>query len=271
MKNILIIGSSGFIGKNLKKKLKNRFNLTCPKSGNKFDIKNKKQLKKFLNKDIDIVINLSGQIINNEKKMFNTIVKGNENIIDIIQELKKDIIVFYFSTTLVYGFSAKVLNEDSKRNPFSKYALFKSIAEKKYINSKINFKILRIANVYNDSKVGIVKNIINNIIKNKIIIFTNLKTFRNYIHINDFVNIFYKIVQRKLKKNIYNIGHENKSLKSILIYLKKKFYKKIKYDDKKIKLEYLSSQKITKPKILSEIRYQPKIKLINFIIKKIKI
>ena len=66
---------------------------------------------------------------------------------------------------------------------------------------------MRIANVYNDSKVGIVKNIINNIIKNKIIIFTNLKTFRNYIHINDFVNIFYKIVQRKLKKNIYNIGH----------------------------------------------------------------
>ncbi|MDC0980589.1 NAD(P)-dependent oxidoreductase, partial [bacterium] len=159
MKNILIIGSSGFIGKNLKKKLKNRFNLICPKSGNKFDIKNKKQLKKFINKDIDIVINLSGQISNNEKKMFNIIVKGNENIIDIIQQLKKDIIVFYFSTTLVYGFSAKVLNEDSKKNPFSKYALFKSIAEKKYVNSKIKFKILRIANVYNDSKVGIVKNI----------------------------------------------------------------------------------------------------------------
>ena len=49
MKNILIIGSSGFIGKNLKKKLKNRFNLICPKSGNNIYIKNKKQLKNFIN------------------------------------------------------------------------------------------------------------------------------------------------------------------------------------------------------------------------------
>ena len=153
MKKVLIIGSYGFIGKYLKKKLKKKFNLICPKRGDNFDIKNKKQLKKIINQNISVIINLSGQIQKNKKQMYNTIVKGNKNIIEIVNELKKNIRVYYFSTTLVYGFSHKILDETSNVNPTSIYSKYKRLAEKNYINSKINYKILRVGNVYSKHKV----------------------------------------------------------------------------------------------------------------------
>ncbi len=269
MKKVLIIGSYGFIGKYLKKKLKKNFNLICPKRGVNFNIKNKKQLKKIINQNISVIINLSGQIQKNKKQMYDTIVKGNKNIVEIVKELKKNIRIYYFSTTLVYGYSPKILDETSNTNPISSYSKYKRIAENNYINSNINYKILRVANVYSKNKAGIINNIFNYFKKDKKILVTNLNVYRNYIHILDLVNIFSKIINKKLSKNIYNIGNENKSIRDIFYSLEKKINKKISFKNKKMKLKNLSSHKIKKSKLLKEINYQPKIDLLNYLLKNI--
>lgn len=269
MKNILIIGSTGFIGQHLKKKLGKNFNLIYPKRKDNFRIEKKIKLKKILNDNIDIVINLSGQISKNEKDMFRTIVIGNKNIIDISKKLKKDLIIFFMSSSLVYGFSKKILNENSKLKPISTYEKFKRLAEINYIKSNINYKILRVSNVYDGKKKGIVKNIITNFCLKKKLLVTNINTFRNYIHIDDFVNIFFKLIKKIPKKKIYNIGHENKSIKNLLKSLEKDLKIKSNYHDKKINLKYLSSQKIAKSKLLNEINYVPKINIENFLKKNI--
>ena len=102
-KTILLIGSSGYIGIKLKQALNKKFNLINTSRKKGFDISNSKSFKKYSNQNIDIIINLSGQRSNNIKSMKKIIVNGNKNIINFCK--KKNIWVYYFSTSLIYGFS----------------------------------------------------------------------------------------------------------------------------------------------------------------------
>ena len=80
--------------------------------------------------------------------------------------------VYFISTTLVYGFSNKLLNEQSKLAPSLNYSKFKKISELHYLKSNLNFKILRVANVYSSKKNGIIRNTLENYrILEKIIFF----------------------------------------------------------------------------------------------------
>ena len=269
MKTILFIGSRGFIGRKLKRKLKNKFKLICLNRKNGFNISRPNNFEKLIDKKIDIILNLSGQVSKKNSEMKKTIIDGNKNIIKFAKE-KKNIIVYFFSTSLVYGYSKKTLNEKSKTLPSSIYAKMKRAAEIQYLNSNINFKILRIASVYDENKGGIVKNIINGISQKKKIIITNKNVYRNYIHINDLIKIMIKILEKKLKKKIYNIGNENIMIKKIIYQIEKTFNKKIIYLNKKISLKKLSSQKIYSHFLLNEIKYTPRVNLISFIKKKLK-
>ena len=270
MKNILLIGSSGFIGKHLKKKLKSKYKIFITKKNSQFDIKNYKDLEKNFKDNIDIVINLSGQISNKKEEMYNTIVLGNKNIINIAKKMKKNVKIYFFSSTLIYGFSNKIVDDNFKTSTSSLYTKYKKIAEEEYIKSNINYKILRISNVYDELKEGIIKNILKSASSKKKLLLTNINSRRNYIHISDLTNIISKILSKKLKHKIYNIGNENFSIFSILKTLEIKLKKKTIYHDKKINLKYLCSHRIKKTKILKEINYKPKVGLIKFLLKKIK-
>ena len=100
MKKILIIGSAGNIGKKLKVALSNKYKLTTPKKSQTFNITDIHSLEKYFNEKLDIVINLSGQR-DTKLKMFNTIIKGNKNIIRLVSNMKKKsfghLYIFQFS------------------------------------------------------------------------------------------------------------------------------------------------------------------------------
>lgn len=265
-KKILIIGSKGYIGKKLKKILKIKYKLIAP-SKKKLDITNIYKLKNFINNNIHCIINLSGQISNNSKIMKKVIINGNRNLIKICN--KKKIKILFISTSLIYGYSNKNKNENSSTKPIDKYSKYKLKAEQDYIKSNTNYLILRLCNIYNGKKNGIVNNVTNSIIKNKKLIVTNSQVFRNYIYIDDLIKIIFKILNKKLKYNIYNIGFENIKLIELLDKLNKKFKIQIDYYDKKMKLNTIPSQKISYSKILDEINYKPKVKIQNYLIKKI--
>ena len=257
------------MGRKLQAQLKKKYKIIKPKKTTDFNISNYKQLQYQMSRDIDILINLSGQISSDAKNMHATIVKGNRNIISIAKNLKKDIKIYFLSSTLVYGFSRKLLDEKSKVSINSLYTKYKRMAELEYLKTNLDFIILRSSNIYDEKKNGIIKNIINQIKKNTNLILSNKHCYRNYIHLNDFIIILSKILEIKLKSKIYNIGYENFSINNILTKLEKKLKKKITYFDKKIKLNQLSSQRIRKTKILNEIKYNPKINLMNFLYNKV--
>ena len=265
-KTILLIGSSGYIGIKLKQALNKKFNLINTSRKKGFDISNSKSFKKYSNRNIDIIINLSGQRSNNIKSMKKTIVNGNKNIINFCK--KKNIWVYYFSTSLIYGFSNNKKRETSYKNPQDLYSKYKYLAEKEYLKSKINYKILRLCNIYNGKKIGIVRSIIDSIFKNKKLQITNSKSYRNYIYINDLINIICKIIKKNLKHSIYNIGFENIKIIEMIKLLNNKSKIKINYIDKNQNLKKIPSQKINIDKILREIKYKPKIKLRDYLLRK---
>ena len=92
MKKILLIGSTGYVGKKLKLRLSSKYSLICPNRKNLFDIKKKANLEKYFNEDIDYVINLSGQRNTKKNEMINVIEIGNNNILKIAQKIKKKLL-----------------------------------------------------------------------------------------------------------------------------------------------------------------------------------
>ncbi len=264
-KNILIIGSSGYLGKKLKNNLSKRYNLITPNK-KELNIIKLDKIKKYFKNNIDFVINLSGQISKNRKSMKNIIVNGNKNIIQVCKN--KKLKVFYLSTSLIYGFSNQKLKENSIKNPVDFYAKFKFRAEQSYLKSNINYIILRLCNIYNGKKNGIVKNMINSLKKNKPINLTNKNVYRNYIHIDDAVHVICKMLEKNLKHKVYNLGFENLKLISLIKYLEKKLKIKIKYFNRNLDLNKIPSQKICLKRIFNEIKYKPKHSIQNYLLKK---
>ena len=253
------------MGRKLKKALKKKYNLITPNK-KKIDITNTNKIKKYITVKVDFIINLSGQMSTNKKLMKNVIVNGNKNIIKFCKN--KKIIVYYLSTSLIYGFSKKNIKENSLKNPVNDYAKFKLIAEKKYLKSNINYIILRLCNIYNGKKNGIVKIITNSIKKNEKIYLTNKNVYRNYIHIDDAIHIICKMIEKKLKHKIYNLGFENIKLIELLNHVEKKLKIKINYFNKNLKLNKIPSQKVSLSRIFNEIKYKPKQGIKNYLLKK---
>ena len=123
------------------------------------------------------------------------------------------------------------------KKPGCKYSKLKLNAEKIYSMSNIKYKIFRLCNIYDSKKSGIIRNLINSTIQNKIFFTPNVDTYRNYLFIEDFVDLIYKTINKKLKFNVYNVGFENLKIISII----KSIDNKLKYKDKNINLrKYLS-------------------------------
>ncbi len=102
-KTILIIGSTGFIGLKLKKKLSKNYKLININKSIGLDITQNEIFNKFSNQKIDFILNLSGQNNLDYRIMKKTIINGNQNIINFCKNKKT--LVYYFSTSLVYGYS----------------------------------------------------------------------------------------------------------------------------------------------------------------------
>jgi len=263
-KTILIIGSSGFIGSKIKKKLSKNFRLLNVSKSSGFDISNANSFKKLSKLKIDYIFNLSGQKIYNYNVMKKTIIDGNKNIINFCKN--KKIIVYYFSTSLIYGYSNYEKREGSSKKPECKYSKLKYDAEKIYNISGINYKIFRLCNIYDNKKNGIIKNLINSTIKNKIFFTPNVDTYRNYLFVDDFVNLIYKSMYKKLKLDVYNVGFENIKIISIIKSIENKLKFEFKYEDKNINLRKIPSQKIHCRKILKELNFFPKITVTKYVV-----
>ena len=251
----MIIGSNGFVGKNLSGYLKKFFNIYTinrnPLIENlknvKCDIVKNNFLKSKIAKlpKFKYVINLSGQLENSRSKMYNNIFIGNKNIINCFKNEKTKLI--FFSTTLVYGHSADIKTIKSNPKPMSDYAKIKEKTEKLYKKKSNNFVIVRLANVYDDKlkKKGLIKNLIDAIKNNKIIKINKMNSIKNYIHASDMNKIIYLILSKNSTRYTINVVHENISNVKMINLFEKIFKKSIKFknlkkgfaDDPSIKLK----------------------------------
>ena len=266
-KRILIVGSSGFLGKIFSKEFNLSFSIlkTHIKGKKKIDLAHKKKLYKFIDKkNFYLVLNLAGGQHALKKKNFIT---ENLNLIKICNKNKVKII--FFSTSLVYSSSSKLSNEKSAIKSFNEYTKNKILLENLYKKLSLDYKIIRLSNVYDNdfSKSGIFYNIKKNIYLNKSIYFNDIDIVRNYIHTNDVVNLLKKLLfnYENIKEKIFNFGNENLSIFKILKLFEKIFKKKIDYKINKIK-KYDPSIKVNNSLAKKVLKYNNRFTLRNTII-----
>ena len=267
-----IFGSSGFIGSKLKERLIEKFGrkevfFVGRKYKNKtVDLGNKKifeDLPRFKYKNIYILAGKSDFIFSNriaEKNQVNKNIKIVKKIIKFCKNCKVER-VFFFSSSAIYSIKNKLpYRENQTINPNNSLGKSKYRSEKiiKKLFNKSNTKvvILRIFTVYGNNmrKTQFLHQAIKKFKSNKrILTFWNKDTLRNFIHIDDLLNIIVKLSKINTPKyTVYNIA-SNKSykIKTIVKYLNnfQKKKKKIVYKDNKNNLDHVVDISKIKKKI----------------------
>ncbi len=211
-KTILITGSTGFIGRNLIKKIP-KYNVPIEKNGRRIDLRNREKVLKL--KRADTVIHLAGKtpyskgLLKNEFFEHNFL--GTLNILEycVLKKVEKLI----FVSSYVYG-NPKYNPIDEKHiiQPHNPYAKSKSLAEElcKVYAQEFGIKIiiLRPFNLFgNLQKKGfLISNIMESIKNNKSILITNKKNKRDYLLIDDFIDVILNMIDFDCKFEIFNIG-----------------------------------------------------------------
>ena len=219
-KTILITGGTGFIGYHLAKALKKKFKIISLSSKRptdrrkiknviylKCDLFKKKLLFKSLdNIKVDYVINLAGYIDHsNKKQTLNSHYYGCKNLVDYFR-LKKNLELFLqIGSSLEYGKKNSPHHEKLKGNPNAVYGqsklkstnyIFKTA--KKY---KFKFIVLRLYQIYgpNQEINRLIPIVISSCLKNKKFKCSNGVQVRDFLYVDDLINLFKKILLSKKK------------------------------------------------------------------------
>ena len=231
-KKILLIGANGFLGKNIYNFFKTKYNIIKfnKVTSHRKDIRILKDLIyiKTKHRKFDFIINLSGQISHNSKKTKSENLIGIKNLIKIFDKNEK---IIFFSSSALNNIKKYQQIAPNKRN----YLNSKLKSENLIINSPHNYFIIRLGNVYNSnfSKRGLTKNLILHFMENKKITMNNLNEINNYIHINDFLLIFKKILKKNIKKKKFDLSTETYTNKELFKLFKAHFDREFKTTETK--------------------------------------
>ena len=225
MNRIIILGSTGFLGKALRQKLsdeklnvkymvhKKQKNL----QKNEFlgDILDKKSLLKIV-KDDDIIVNLVGQYGENLSNFFDINIKGGLNLIEIAK-IKKNIKIIFASSINVYGENCKSPSKETDvPNPKTSYGIGKYLTEQLYEKySKLygfDVTILRFSNLYGKhKKSGVISKLIKSNSKKPVYFTHNGNQQRDFLYVDDAVNGIIQVIKKQPRKfTIFNICSQNK-------------------------------------------------------------
>ena len=216
MKNILVTGAGGFIGRELVRVLKNAGNKVLELTSADVDIANPATLEKFNQTKLERIFHLAGRTFVpdawNEPADFQRVnVNGTINILELCR--KQKIPLTYISAYL-YGIPGSLpIKETDRIVPNNPYALSKFLAEsmcKFYAEYfEVPVTIIRPFNIYGVGQKShfLIPEIIAQIQANKPILLKDLAPRRDYLYLDDFVDGLVRTMSLSHGSHLYNIGY----------------------------------------------------------------
>ena len=258
MKSIIILGSSGFVGKSLNDFLnKKNYKVINISRSEKINLLNISKLQK----SDYIIYCIKDKNIKKSLKLFN-------HFKLLLKNYSKKTKILFFSSGAVYGPRYKIKKFDEKDNVSLKniqrysgykkiYAKEKILLEKEFVNlSKQGFSvsIVRGFTFYGRHilKYNFLISQIINSIKNKKKLFIDKNIIRSYMHDIDMCKWILKIlISSSIKCPIYNLGSDKTiNFKNFCSYLSKKYNAKVEIVMKKNKMDYyIPSTNLAKSKL----------------------
>ena len=278
MDSIFVTGSSGFIGRKIIEKLPKSQVLTDSINSKRIDLRNIKQVLKI--DSADVVIHLGAKTPKKELKWndyFDNNVSGTLNVLEYC--IKKKIKKLIYVSSYVYGNPEYwPIDENHPVNPHNAYTESKYLGERlcKFYceRTELNLTILRPFNIFGESmnKDFLLTNLINAVKTNEKITIVNKNSKRDFLYIDDFVDLILKIKDYNCKFEIFNVGTGiSFSFNDII--------KKIEYiTSKKLNLDYLEDDKTfigniqaDISKIKEKLNWKPKIEFEEGLKKMLKV
>ena len=211
MTKILVTGHRGIIASHLIKKLTNCEIIIDSINGKRIDLQNNEEVMKI--EPVDTVIHLGGKTEKGLewKEYFENNVIGTLNILKYC--IKKNIKKIIFVSSYVYGNPKySPINEQHPVLPHNLYTKSKFLAEelcRDYSERfNLNVIILRPFNIFARSmnKNYLISNLIESINTKKTVTITNRTSKRDFLYIDDFIELILKIKDYDFKYEIFNVG-----------------------------------------------------------------
>ena len=228
MSSVLIIGSSGFLGRRLVERLKEKgieigalsresksFNNSSIKQYS-VDILNAQEIENVISQ-YEVIINCTGQISSPINQCLAQNTDGIQNIALAVKKYNKRLI--QFSSVSVYG-SSKYVDEKTEPKPETIYGVCKYLSEKIIENELDHYTILRVSNLYGKGQEkGIFSYILSRfLLGKKTLNFDNDGSLlRYYLDVEDLTNIVYSIVIQPRINGIFNlVGPRKYTIKELI-------------------------------------------------------
>jgi nucleoside-diphosphate-sugar epimerase len=290
-KKLLIIGGTGFLGENLVRFLKKKYNVfktTYKKKKDfkilKLDLKNKTLIKNFfINNEFNYVINLGGYIDHsNLSQNGNEVLKVHlESLFYIFKFINKKKLEHFIQigSSDEYGNNNSPQMENMSEDPFSIYSYAKAAATRfvmtLFKTEKFPVTVLRPFLVYGPGQNfnRFIPQVIKGCLNDKTFPTSAGLQYRDFCYIDDFAKSVIKLIgKKKTFGKIYNVGSGKKIRIRDAVNLIKRIIKKGKPQFGKFpyrKFENMSLYPSIK-KIYLDTGWKPKVKLEEGLIKTIK-
>ena len=265
MVKILVTGSRGFIGKQVVNRLKKSEVITDSINSKRIDLKNIEEVMRL--DTSDIVIHLGGKTMKglDWNEYFNNNVLGTLNILEycITKKIKKII----FVSSYVYGNPKYTpINEEHPIDPHNAYTKSKYLAEQLcefYAkNSELNVTILRPFNIFGKTLPNgfLISNLLKSIESNKKVTIVNKYSKRDFLHIDDFVDVILKIKDYDFKFEVFNVGSgKSYSFNEVIEEIEKISLKKLNLQYKQNEEDVIKEIRADISKLSNKIKWNPKI------------
>ena len=265
MTKILVTGHEGIIASHLIKKLTNCEIITDSINGKRVNLQNNEEVMKI--EPVDTVIHLAGKTkkgLEWEEYFENNII-GTLNILKYCVE--KNIKKIIFVSSYVYG-NPKYLPIDEQHPiaPHNLYTKSKFLAEelcKKFSEMHdLNVIVLRPFNIFAKTmnKDNLISKLITSINTKKIVTITNRNSKRDFLYIDDFIELILKIKDHDFKYEIFNIGSGiSYSFDEVIEMIEKSTSKKLNLEYENDVQSYIENITADNSKITKILDWKPKL------------